>query len=255
MTITIETYQNALDDFLSDLGRMGDDVVSVFLFGSMARGEVRPGHSDIMDAMVFLMPEFFEERERFLRGLGIMVEISTGLAQRGLLYHPFNYWADPASMSAMFLPPFRSERSSKIFLGEDIRPLAGSTPESFAFARQVFFEARRRALQMAYFLCKPELTEEDCQYIRAGLINARKYFPMFACMALDIWVGESEIFDELKKALPGVDMSAFDQIKTVRDYPERPIEAEELRGLVRRTFVLIENLHDQIIQRRTGRQR
>jgi predicted nucleotidyltransferase len=250
MTITIETYQNALDDFLRDLGPIRDDVVSVFLFGSMARGEVRPGHSDIMDALVFLRLEVFEERERFLRCLEIMVEISADLARRGLLYHPFNYWVEPASMSAMFLPPFRSEQSSKIVLGEDIRPLTGSTPESFSFARQAFFEARRRALPMAYFLGKPELTEEDCQYICGALINARKYFPMFACMAFDIWVGESEIFDELKNALPGVDMSAFDEIKAVRDYPEHLIEAEELRGLVRRTFVLIESLHDEIIRRR-----
>ena len=57
---------------VADLASMGDRLLSVMLFGSMAQGTASPGRSDI-DATVFLRDAAFRDRETFLTTLETMV--------------------------------------------------------------------------------------------------------------------------------------------------------------------------------------
>src|SRR5438552_3896838 len=109
MNITLENYDDALQGLLNDVETMKEDVSSVVLFGSMARGDVNPGRSDVMDAFLFFKPEVFNDRERYLRDLEIMVGSCQRLAQSGLVYHPFLYCDNTNLIAATFLPALRSE--------------------------------------------------------------------------------------------------------------------------------------------------
>ena len=226
MKITVENYENALKGFLSDVELMKDDVISVLLFGSMARGEIRPGRSDVMDAFVFFKPEVFSDRECFLKVLHIMAGACERLSQSGLVYHPFLYWENIDLISGLFLPPCRSDRSSQIIFGQEMRHTAECSPASRFLASKTFFAARRYGHQLAYFLSKPQLTEVERERIADELLRGRKVFPMLACMTLDIWAGESEVIHELKKALPDVDTSVLEKIKILRDRPESIADAD-----------------------------
>lgn len=247
MTITLADYQRAESDFLEHLHRMEEEVVSVLLFGSMARDEVNPGRSDIMDAFVFLRREVFEEREAYLNALEIMTQCCERLGQSGIPFHPFFYWDDYTSMSAMFLPPFRSERFSRVIMGSDIRPHIESSMASHAFAGKAFFAARRRGHALAAYLRKPELTPEERKRIAGALLAGRKYFPMLACLALDVRVGESEMVRELEKTFPDMDTAILTRSKILQTHADILNDDEALRGMLREMLEFVERLHELVI--------
>ncbi len=246
MSVTLETYQEALDVFLRSAESLGGDVVSVMLFGSMVRGEVRPGSSDIMDAFIFLDPEILQNRERYLKALETMADVSSELVHTGIPCHPFFYWTDAESWSAMFLPPCLSDVASKIVLGKDIRGSLKTSAASRWFASKAFFEGRRRGFQRASYLVKEELSEEDCRIIAYALSEARKYVAMVACMAMDIWVSEPDLLNELEKALPNLDTSILHRLSALRDQPGVLADGEALRQLLRELFILVESINDEL---------
>ena len=47
MKLTPADYEQALDNFVQTIGGLRENGRSVLLYGSMARGEVIPGHSDL----------------------------------------------------------------------------------------------------------------------------------------------------------------------------------------------------------------
>ena len=247
MNITVETYENALKSFLEDVDSMKDDVMSVLLFGSMARGDVRPPRSDVMDAFLFFKPEVFQDRERFLRDLQIMVSTCEQLSQTGLDFHPFLYWENIDLIGASFLPPFRSTRSSRIVFGQDMRDTIDGTPASRFSAGNTFFAVRRYGHQLTHYLSKPQWTEIECERIAAELLNGRKYFPMYGCMTLNIYPGETELISEFQQALPEVDMSVLDKVKTLRDHPELISDAEGLRQMLKEMLAFVEEAHDRLV--------
>jgi predicted nucleotidyltransferase len=249
MNITLETYDNALQGFLNDVGMMKDDVDSVLLFGSMARGDVKPGRSDVMDAFIFLKPEVFRDRERYLRDLKIMVGCCERLSLSGLVYHPFLYRDNSDQMSALFLPVFLSERASRLVFGKEMRSTIDGSPASRFYARRVFFATRRAALQMSSLLRKPRLSKSQCKLLVDELQNARKYVPLRACMAMDIWTGEPDLIPELRKALPGLNTTVLDNVKLLRDEPERFADPEALRQLLRDMLYFLEELHKQLLNK------
>src|SRR5438477_12993298 len=97
---TVQDYDLAVQEFLADMARLGEDVASVLLYGSIARGDVVAGESDLMDAHVFLQSEVFQEKARFLQCLEVMVISCQRLSQTGLPFHPYHYFSlDEARLS------------------------------------------------------------------------------------------------------------------------------------------------------------
>jgi tRNA nucleotidyltransferase (CCA-adding enzyme) len=89
----VEDYDRAVQEFVANMRRLGADVVSVLLYGSIARGSVVPGESDLLDAQVFLRDEVFQTKERFLNVLETMVESFQRLSRTGIPFHPFLYFS------------------------------------------------------------------------------------------------------------------------------------------------------------------
>lgn len=247
MNITVETYENALKTFLEEVDSMKDDVMSVLLFGSMARGDVRPPRSDVMDAFLFFKPEVFRDRERFLRDLQIMVSACEQLSQTGLEFHPFLYWENIDLIIAAFLPTFRSTRVTRIVFGRDMRDTIDGTPASRFLARTTFFAIRRHGHQLTHYLSKPQWTELEREQIAAELLDGRKYIPVFGGLTLNIYSEETELISEFQQALPEVDMSVLDKVKTLRDNPELISDAEGLRQMLIEMLTFVEEAHDRLV--------
>ena len=249
MNITLEDYDNALQGFLEDVETMKDDVDSVLLFGSMARGDVKPGRSDMMDAFIFFKPGVFRDRQRYLRNLEVMVGSCERLSLSGVYFHPFLYCDNSDLISALFLPPLLSERASRLVFGKEMRHTIDGSPASRAYAGRVFFSTRRAAHKMTYLLRKPQLTEAECEAIFEELQDAKKYLPLMACMAMDIWPGEPDLIPELKKALPMVNTTVLENVKLLRDQPEMFTDPESLRQLLRDMLTFLEELHDELLSK------
>jgi len=251
MNVTVEDYQHALEGFLEDMRRLGDSVVSVLLYGSLARGDIRPGQSDLMDAYVFLKEEVFEDKDDFLRAIEVMVNACKKLSRSGLpFHHPFHYYSmdEIKRLPAVFLPTLRSNRSSRVILGEDIRNQMGASHAGQLVACASFFEVRRLfCLPLSRYLHKIPLTEQDRGEISAGLTYIRKYIPLSACFALGVHVEESEAIAVLSRIVD-VNVDVIEQIKSFQRSMDRKPD-EEIREILRKALEFVEMLHREICLR------
>jgi hypothetical protein len=95
MTVTAEDYDLTFERFAEDLHRLKGDITSVVRYGSIARGELSPGKSDIMDAYVFLKREVFATEDAFSRVIEEFVSTCRWLSETGIpFHHPFHYYCD-----------------------------------------------------------------------------------------------------------------------------------------------------------------
>ena len=254
MTVTLADYQNALAGFRDDLqDGLGDDLVSILLYGSLARGDCKPGQSDLLDSYVYLKDDVFVEKERFFKAFATMVTACDRLSRTGLPYqHPFQYWSEDelSYVPALYRAHWWSEENSQVVYGEDVRQRMNSTEADVEVARSTFFGARRMGHHLAAYLRKQELTEEDCEKIFAGVKMLLKFLPAIACASLDIWTGPKQAVPSLLNALPDLDgdslahINAFAEKRTVNI-----AEAEELREVLRATLNFFESVHDEILAR------
>lgn len=252
MTVTLADYEKALDGFVADLREgLGDDVVSVLLYGSLARRDCKPGQSDLLDAYVYLKDEVFVEKERFVKAFAGMVTACDALSRTGLPYqHPFQYWSlfELNHVPALYRAHWWSDENSLVVFGDDVRPQMSSTDADIAVARSTFFNARRMGHHLAAYLHKPELAEQDCEKMLAGVKLLVKFLPAIACASLDIWTGPKQAVALLLEALPGLDAASVERIVAFAE--KRAVtDAEELRDVLRETLNFIESAHDEIVAR------
>ena len=253
MTVTLDDYQNALEGLVADLREgLGDDLISVLLYGSLARGECKPGYSDLLDAYVYLKDEVFIEKQRFVKAFETMVGACERLSLTGLPYqHPFQYWSlhELSHVPALYRSHWSDELSTVVF-GEDLRQQMSFTEADLAVAKLTFLGARRMGHPLAAYLHKQELTEDDCEKMLAGVKQLLKFLPGMACVSLDILTGPKQAIPSLLKALPGLDTASLQNINTFAEKRTVTLaEAEELREVLRETLNFIERLHDEIVAR------
>ncbi len=251
MSVTARDYQEVTRRFTEDMKALGEDVVSVILYGSIARGKVRPGKSDVMDAYVFLRKEVFEDRTRFLDVLQHLVQTCDWLSQTQLPYHhPFHYYSEHevGNLPAAFVETVRSEQSSRILLGHDIRPQLGSSEGFRSMLKTgLFLFFSEMCLELTKYLRKKALTEKDCRSIINRLALVRKNFPLAISSALEMELDELAAVEEIRKALPSFDFGVLDRIKELRDEPS--VHAETVREVLREMLTLVVDLRDMLLAR------
>jgi len=248
MTATVKDYHLAVEGLVEDVSRLGEDVSSVILFGSVARGDVIAGQSDLMDAYLFLRHGVFEDKARFLRALEVLSEAFDRIAEKAPgPFHPFFYWDERDPVPATF--NYELTTVSEVVLGEDIRERIKSTGPSRRAARTAFFEMRRLGAQMMVFLRKKELSEDECQAIFRVLIGIRRDLPISACMTLNIWVGQHDAIRELEQALPGLDTGAIESIAWLQRQPQPTADPEQVRGVLNQVVRFVEELNDRLLDK------
>lgn len=256
MSITAEDYQRALDGFLEDMSRLGDDVVSVLLFGSMVTGKLRPGKSDLLDAVVFLSDEAFRDRGRFLRALAVMVEACERLSGLGIYFHPFVYWHEHTPLPGTLF--IHSEADSRFVYGRDIRERLAVPESSRTVIRSAFFYQRRQAFPLIPYLYKRTLAQQDCVSITYALTQGIKQLPMMICWALDLRPESTQdAVVKMREALPQVDLSVFGKIEALRHHNESgaAFDPEQVRAVLRDALTLDDVLNDLFLPRFVERTR
>jgi hypothetical protein len=246
MTASVKDYDDILDGLLADVERAGDAVSSVVLFGSMARGDVLPGHSDVMDVFMFLKPDLFGDKARFLETLEVMAEACEKIADRSPgPFHPFFYWSETDPIPATFALDITVH--SKVVLGEDIRSRLHTTAPGRLVARTSFFEMRRLGLPLMAYLHKEELTEQDCQAIFNLLMAIKRDLPMLALMVLDIWVVQKESIPALRETFPDIDSDVLEKIVAIQHGQAERTAPHVLRATLREAMVFVESLNDRLV--------
>ena len=245
-TANLTDYDSILNRFLQDIGQMSDEVCSVVLFGSMARGDVIPGQSDVMDAYVFLKPEIFGDRERFLKGLEIMADACEKIAENAPgPYHPFFYWSELDPVPATFNLDITVH--SKVLFGDDFRQRIRSTTASRRVAQTAFFEIRRLGAPLMVFLHKRQLSEQECRILLELLITIKRDMPMLALMVLDIWVVQKESIEVLRQTVPNLNTDILDRIIELQRDESATDKPELLQRMFREAMIFIEDLNDHLI--------
>lgn len=252
MTVTVDDYQRAVDDFVEGLrDSLGDDLVSIILYGSLARQECKPGQSDLLDAYVYLKNEVFIDKEKFFKAFETMVRACNRLLLTGLPYqHPFQYWSEDEleHIPALYRAHLESDALSTVLFGKDVRPQMSCTEAELAVAKVSFFEARRMGHHLTIYLRKQELTEDDCEKMLAGVKLLVKFLPGIACVSLDILTGPNQAIPSLLKALPDLDAASAQNIEAfIQKRTVTLAEAEDLREILRQTLSFIEDLHDKLL--------
>jgi predicted nucleotidyltransferase len=248
MSATVQDYHSVLELVVEDVNIIRDEVTSLILFGSVARGDLLPGQSDMMDAFVFLRHGVFEDKARFLKALDVLSTAFERIADGAPgPFHPFFYWSERDPVPATFNCEMTT--LSKVLLGEDIRDRIKSTASSRLTARSAFFEMRRLGSPLMVYLHKKELTPDDCDTIFKLLVTVKRDIPMSACMTLNMWVGQPEAVRELEKALPGLDTEVVERIAELQRQAEPLADPEQLRSLLKQGMTFVENLNDRLIDK------
>src|SRR5215207_2482409 len=228
MNVTVEDYGRALEGFIDDVRGMEDDAESLLLFGSMARGEVKPGQSDMMDAYIVLRPEVFEDKKRFLASLQIMLGSCDKLSSTGIPFHPFAYIGSdeveylPARAFSLF--PF--EPLTKVVWGTNVLTRITDTPTNHLLNRTRFFEARRIVhFQLARHLYQQTFTKQEWQEMIPVLLAVKKNSYMAYMALTNRSPDKLSPIEELEELLPGLDTSVIKRVSALKENLSMP-EAE-----------------------------
>jgi hypothetical protein len=230
MSITKEDYDRLLEDFRERMNALGGDFVSALLYGSIARGDMVPGKSCVLDAYVALDESIFESKERFLKVLHTLVEAGEAIFDSPIPNkHMFHYCGTDEldTLPAMFVPILRE--TGKIICGEDVWTRIEPNEASKRAWRGTFFGLRRQFpsvfgleefLGACRYLKKPELSSEEIDNIVIG------------------WA---------KSLLEHI--SAVEKAKAIKESPEQYTgDADFAREFIRDCLYFIEELNDRIVE-------
>ena len=249
MSVTLEDYDRAIATFRDDMAGMSDNVVSVLLYGSVARRDIVPGKSDLMDAYVVLRSEVFDDRGRFVSALQTMVDSCRHIARFGIPFHPFHYFSidEIGCCPALYVPFWNSENGSKVIAGLDVRTQINCTERSRMVAEISFFEARRNmGHTLAIYLNKPDWTAEDKQDVVRSLGSLKKHILLMAAATLGHHSDSTQAPDEVAQALPGLDTSVVNEIAALQT-EFVSVSVVELKRVIRKTLIFVETVHDRIL--------
>ncbi|MEJ2746314.1 MAG: nucleotidyltransferase domain-containing protein [Anaerolineae bacterium] len=249
MKPTLDDYARAIDGFAERVGRLDDDVLAVFLFGSMARGEAIAGYSDL-DFWIFLKTAVFTNESAFKQALHTIIAAHQYLADQGIpVSNAGCYYSQDKikSLPATLTPNLQSTRASRLVWGQDIRQQMKTNPVSrYLHRAATFYEMRQQLYHpLTPYLKRKSLSEKERWHIFTGL-QTIKYVPEAACAALDLWPGEHDAIATLSKALPDVDMGTVKRIKLFCAQEGAMAELTLLQDSLRETLVFVEQLNDLI---------
>ncbi len=247
---TIVDYKKAAAEFVATI-KTSPDVAAVYLYGSLARGKIVPGLSDI-DFWVFIKDEAFFSKDAFIKMMGTLIHAGECLANKGLPdYHAFCYYqlAEANRLPAGLVPNLQSDASSRLMFGDDIRKQMASSEASFFAHKMSYFADIRRHVFLPltpYLQMETEAIDEKAESYILGGLKYVKFTAEAGCAALSVYPGELAAIDKLKDLLPEVETAVIREIESFRINYKPEQDREQLKTMLVKALNFVESVHVQL---------
>ncbi len=247
--ITHSDYTNEVKFFLEDISELGDDVCSVILYGSLVKETIRPGLSDLLDAVVVVEPGLLTNETSYYRAIDLMIKICSRLSRTGAPFHPFHYFAnDPNGWSAvaLYVPAWTSDRYSRIVAGTDVRPLLRTSDSELQYMRGWYFATSRWFRRRALFLNAVLDRQEGLREVIPALQEFTRNHPQFACFACNRSVDRAEALAEIAALFPGFDIDSLQRLSETAEQSPTDIDTQAAQRLLEQALQLNESLYKSV---------
>lgn len=246
--ITIADYERCADEFCHIFDQLGERVVAILLYGSVARGSIRPGESDVLDSAIVFADSEIQEEYRFYRLLDVMLEGCDYLRHSGLPYnHPFHYYTQSEfckAYDAFYIPSWKTDAFSKVLVGHDVRPAVSTVDTDFLLTRGSFFAFRTFILQnLTAFLAQSAPARSEINRVITIIHRFELYMTTLACFAYGVEVEVSAALEKVINLFPGLDEQRLRRVCEYRYRGHQNISLNELRNMVEWTLASAETLH------------
>lgn len=240
-------YKETLAQFVQTMNI--PQVKSCYLYGSMARDDIKPGQSDI-DFWVFLDDSVFADKTAFRDAFLTMAQAAKDLQRSGLpIVHAFCYYAfqEVGWLPAALIPNLRSEMSSKLVLGDDLRTQMACTQASLYTHKTSYFAEMRQKMfhPLTPYLAKEIYSEHEVAHI-LGALKYVKYLAEAACAALLLYPGEIEAIPTLGNTFPDLDIHVIAKIEQYRMNYDHDRDHKKLNGMLLQALQFVEFVHQHI---------
>jgi hypothetical protein len=248
---SIADYDQLVEGFLTAISALGDDLVTVMLYGSVMRGDVRPGVSDLIDAVVILRPEVLNDEAKFCEVLNIMTETCRPVLESGVPFHAFHYFAlddNRWSTAAVYLPAWTSDKHSKIIAGTDSRHLLATADKQLDFMRGWYFMLHRTIQTNAVLFGAMLEIPEKRRLMIPALRSPIRDLAQFACFACSRPMERAEAVTELSRLFPDVKVNTLKTLLKRFDEPPYEVGIAEGYELLAKIMEIDSTLYEAVIQ-------
>jgi hypothetical protein len=217
----------------------------------MARGTIVPGLSDI-DFWVFVKDEAFFSKDAFVEMMGTLVRAGECLTNKGLPdYHAFCYYelSEAGRLPAGLVPNLKSDASSRLMVGDNIREQMGTSAASFFAHKTSYFADMRRLVFLPltpYLRLEAEAIDEKAERYILGGLKYVKYAAEAGCAALSVYPGELAAIDKLKELLPEVETAVIREIESFRVNYTSEQDRGQLKTMLVKALNFVESVHIQL---------
>ena len=247
--ITHSDYTTEVQLFLEDISELGDDLCSVILYGSLVKETVRPGLSDLLDAVVVVESKLLTDETSYYGALDLMIKICSRLSHTGVPFHPFHYFDNDSngwSAVALYVPAWTSDRYSRIIAGADVRPLLRTSDSELLYMRGWYFALYRWFRRRALFLGAVLERNEGLDEVIRALQEFTRNHPQFACFACKRSVDRAEAIAEISALFPTFDVDSLQRLSEQVEKSPPNIEIQTAKILLDQGLELNESLYKAV---------
>jgi hypothetical protein len=236
-------YYDAVHTGINVLESIQNEIVSIVLYGSMARDSLRPQRSDILDAYVVVDDGYCESETCFIRVLSAIVRSCRVMAEGKVPFHPFKLvsWTEWGYRHpANYLAEWSSNALSRIVIGRDIRSQAGSSAVGVLFSRLALFTLPIISRRCGRYLYAKELAPKDIAHILQIVSVGAKLVPRWLCAAHDVWLDGARARTRAAELVPDLDLSIVETASTLLVHSPSTISTAFAKDLLRRILLCVE---------------
>jgi hypothetical protein len=248
MNFTLDDYRDCVKLLCDGCTDLGDGIVSVIVYGSLAIGTIQPGKSDILDALVVVKDELLADKTAYARMLLRFADVCVALSARGLPFHPFHYYAQSElkdRFPVLYQAQWVTDGYSEVAMGMDVRPDFVGGMEDWLLIRSSYFAQRRVAQRLARYAGRADDIAKHPRGPHGALCNFARISPRLACEALGFHVVEQEMVPTLNILMPSLEPTIFSELRAFCKQETCP--PDQLREHVVLALELSEKLHVQLM--------
>lgn len=249
MAITVEDYDDCLKYLTDACAGMPGLVRSILLNGSMAAGNLRPGISDVLDAMVILEDTAFDDEATYCSMMDCFAEVYGKIRKKGIRCHPFHYYSVSEILTrypSIHIPQWSDDRFSKLVMGEEIRPRISCDADEIRLIRSTYLAQRQSIQRLAYFtLATDDIIRQNLDYISKLTRDFWRKAPIFLSFYLGVESSEQMVVQRLASVLPNFPVDTFLEARELTKVISN-LSVDEVRGLVSLTLRVADDVDGMV---------